>query len=530
MTSSTSDWEGLRDSVTGEVVLPGSPAFETARKPTITNFHDARPRAVVRCESSADVGETILFARRYGLRVAPRSGGHCFAGRSSTEGIVIDVSPMRSVSVLAGVATIGAGARLGEMYDALDGLGLAIPAGCGPTVGISGLTLGGGLGVLGRKHGLTSDSLLGAQVVLADGSVIECDEDHHGDLFWALRGAGGCNFGVLTSLAFRTVPAPETTSFHLIWPPEAASALVGAWQSWAPVAPDELAASLLLTAPGDIDRPPTANLFGAMLGPESDAAELLEDLVTRVGADPESTSLEHMTFRALKRYLADLGDAMTGEAGPLGGASGEVGRSAGRTYSKSEFFSSPLPDRTVSALVEDLSKGRTAGISRELDFTPWGGAYNRVPADATAFTHRDELFLLQHAVTVSADVSAAAEAADSWLARSWASVRPWGSGRVYPNLPDPDLEDWARAYHGANLERLVCVKGRYDQDGFFSFPQSIPSSTLGGAMHVGEETSPQTTGSVVFLVKRDVPCQTAVSSGRQAASTLALSRSKPALP
>lgn len=471
MTSAAIDWESFGNRVAGEVILPGSPRYETARKPAITNFHEAKPRAVVRCESPIDVLNTILFARRHGLRAAPRSGGHCFAGRSSTEGIVVDVSPMRSVSVLDGVATIGAGARLSEVYDALDGHGLAIPAGCGPTVGISGLTLGGGHGILGRRHGLTSDSLLGAQVVLADGNVIECDEDHHGDLFWALRGAGGCNFGILTSLVFRTIPAPEATAFHLTWRPEAASALVGAWQSWAPIAPDELAASLLLTDSGDVDRPPTVNLFGTMLGTESDTAGLIEDMVSRVGADPESTFLEHMTFRASKRYLAKLGDEMAGEDGPGTGASGEEPGPVSRFFSKSEFFSSPLPDSAVSALVNEFFSCRTMGVSRELDFIPWGGAYNRVPADATAFAHRNELFLLQHAVTVSGDVL---EPADGWLARSWASVRPSGSGRVYPNFADPDLKDWARAYHGPNLDRLVRIKGKYDPDGFFGSHQSIP--------------------------------------------------------
>src|SRR3712207_8305349 len=135
----------------------------------MARFDDARPQAIVLCETSGDVSETISFARQSDLRAVPRSGGHCFAGRSSTAGIVIDVAPMRSVSVSGGVATVGAGARLGEVYDALDGHGLTIPAGCGPDVGISGLALGGGLGILGRKHGLTSDHLIGAQVALEIG-------------------------------------------------------------------------------------------------------------------------------------------------------------------------------------------------------------------------------------------------------------------------------------------------------------------------------------------------------------------------
>src|SRR6266511_2092685 len=169
MTPTAADWQALQGAIAGDVILPGAPDYELVRKPAIARFHDVRPQAVVLCGTPADVAETISLARRSGLRTAARSGGHCFAGRSSTEGVVIDVTPMRSVSVSGGVATVGAGARLGDLYDSLLEHQLTIPAGCGPAVGIAGLTLGGGLGILGRRHGLTSDHLLGAEVVLADG-------------------------------------------------------------------------------------------------------------------------------------------------------------------------------------------------------------------------------------------------------------------------------------------------------------------------------------------------------------------------
>jgi FAD/FMN-containing dehydrogenase len=467
LTRAAPDWSALQRAIEGEVILPGSLDYESVRKPAIARFHDVLPQAVVRCATSADVSETISFARGVGLRIAARSGGHCFAGRSSTEGVVIDVSPMRSVSVSGGVATVGAGARLGEVYDALDGHGLTIPAGCGPDVGISGLALGGGLGILGRKHGLTSDHLIGAQVALADGRVVECDEHRDGELLWALRGAGGGNFGVVTSLDFGTLPAPAATSFRLIWPDTCATTVVEAWQDWSPAAPDELAASLLLTASSDAEEPPVVNVFGAMLGTESDTEELLDELVARVGADPTSATLEHALYRETKRYLAEHGP---GEDRPNG-----------HQFNKSEFFRRPLPTEAITALVENLNKGRVPGQSRELDFTPWAGAYNRLSPDATAFAHRDELFLLLHVAVVDSGASAAErEAARAWLGRSWASVRPWGSGGVYPNFPDPDLTDWARAYHGTNLEGLLRVKGRYDPDGYFGFHQSIPSPSPGG--------------------------------------------------
>jgi FAD/FMN-containing dehydrogenase len=193
---------------------------------------------------------------------------------------------MTSTSLQDGLAVAGAGTRLGGLYDSLSRHGRTIPAGCGPTVGIAGLTLGGGLGILGRKYGLTADHLVGAQVVLPDGRVLDCDDHHDRELFWALRGAGGGQFGVVTSLTFRTVPTPACTAFHLTWPIAQAAEIVEAWQSWAPAAADELAASLLLTAPDNPDAPPVVHLFGAMLGSQADTDELLEQLPNQT--DPSS--------------------------------------------------------------------------------------------------------------------------------------------------------------------------------------------------------------------------------------------------
>jgi FAD/FMN-containing dehydrogenase len=479
VTRSRPDWGALQGAIAGDVILPGSPDYESVRKPVIATFHYVRPQAIVLCKVPQDVSETISLARRCGLETATRSGGHCFAGHSSTRGIIIDVSPMRSVSVSGGVATVGAGARLADIYDSLSEHGLTIPAGCGPSVGIAGLTLGGGLGILGRKYGLTSDHLLGAQVVLADGRIVECDDHHDEDLFWALRGAGGGNFGVVTSLTFDTTPAPDATSFHLLWPHTDAAVVIDAWQTWAPAAPDELAASLLVTATGDVEKPPVVNLFGAMLGTESDTAELLEGLVARAGADPTSAFRKHTSYRETKRYLAQLGDAMTDDD-QLGEPSQDQPSPQGHPFSKSEFFGRELPTEAITVLVENLSEGRVPGHSRELDFTPWGGAYNRPSADATAFAHRDERFLFKHAVVVDPDAPIAEQAAARrWLVRSWASVHPWGSGRVYPNFPDPDLEDWSHAYYGTNYDRLVRVKNSYDPDGFFPFQQSLPRRAPG---------------------------------------------------
>jgi FAD/FMN-containing dehydrogenase len=467
VTPAAADWAALRGVIAGEVLLPGAPGYEQARRPAIAQFQAIRPQAVVRCQTPADVAGTISFAHRSQLPVAARGGGHDFAGHSSTQGIVIDVTPMRAVSVSGDVATVGAGARLAEVYQGLAGPGLAIPAGCGPDVGIAGLTLGGGLGILGRQHGLTCDRLLGAQVVLADGRVVDCDNRHHQDLFWALRGAGGGNFGVLTSLAFRTVAAPHLAVFHLTWPQADAVRLIDAWQSWAPSTPDEMAASLLVTAAGDTGSPPACHVFGAFTGPQSSATGLLGDLVARAGTHPVSTVSKYLTFLEAKRYLAELGDQMTGPSA--------ADQPPPDSFSKSEYFARPLTLAAIAALVRNFQSGRISGQSRELDFSPWAGAYNRVPTAATAFAHRDARFLLKHAVTINAGTPAGGRAAaDQWLTRSWAAVHPLGTGGVYPNFPDPGLADWAHAYHGGNYDRLRQVKASYDPGNFFRFHQSIP--------------------------------------------------------
>ena len=443
-------WRDLRAALEGEVVLPGSPRYDEVRRPPIPRFHDVRPQAVVLCRTPEDVVEAIAFVHRSGIEVAVRSGGHDFAGGSSGPGMVLDLTPMHSLEVSDGLATVGPGFRLGDLYAALAQHEVTIPGGCGATVGIGGQALGGGLGLLGRSRGLTSDQLVAAQVALADGRVVECDEQRHDDLFWALRGAGGHGLGVVTRLTLRTVPEPAATSFHLKWPYEHASALIDAWQEWSPTGPDALAASLLVTVGGEAGADPVVHLFGSMIGSETETGALLDEFVSVAGADAASSERAHMRYGSLKNYLA--------ERGP-----GDQEDQDGHPYMKSEFFREPLPAGAVEALVELFVRGRRPGEARKLDFMPWGGAYNRVPANATAFPHREELFLLEHSVVVPAGFDAAATAAArAWLSDSWELMHPSGSGGVYANFPDSDLPDEHRAYWGANLERVRRVKEKYD--------------------------------------------------------------------
>jgi FAD/FMN-containing dehydrogenase len=410
----------------------------------MARFADVRPAVIARCAGPADVVAALELAR--GRRVAVRSGGHCFAGRSTTDGVLIDVGPMDAVVPEGELVRVGAGARLGQVYDALDAVGRTIAGGCGPEVGIAGLTLGGGLGVLGRQYGLTCDQLVAAQVVLADGRVVRCDERSEPGLFWALRGAGGGQFGVVCELTLRTVPAPRTTTvFHLRHPPDRAATLIDAWQRFSPHAPDALAASLLCNGGG-------VHVFGAHAGPREEAETLLAAL-----GESEASTVEELPWRAAKRWLAEHGPG----DGPPGGLD----------FAASEFFREPLPREAVEALAGHLERGLRAGHHPELDLSPWAGAYGRVAPDATAFAHRDAMFLLKQAVVVTpGDDPAPARA---WLRRSYAITHPHGTGGTYPNFPDLDLEDPLLAYHGGNLARLRELKAEYDPDGVFAFPQSL---------------------------------------------------------
>jgi hypothetical protein len=434
----------LRDSLDGELFGPDSPGYDAVRGPVDPAYREIRPRLVVTCRSVSDVVSATKYAQAARDRLVARGGGHCFAGRSATDGIVLDMSGLDRISVGDdGTATIGAGARLAQVYAALHAAGRTLPAGCGPTVGIAGLTLGGGIGLLGRVHGLTCDRLVGARVVLADGSVVDCDDDREPDLFWALRGAGGGQFGVVTSLRFATVAEPVTTRVEAHWSTIASGDPVSAWQSWAPDAPDELTVNLtLVSEPG---APTRATLFGAAVLDEGPTRELLRQFLDRAGGSPTVGFRAGLPFGELKSSLTDPRDA------------------PGRALrNRSEFFSRPIAHRTLASLLTGLGDPRSTG-RRQLAFTAMGGAYNRVAEDATAFAHRCERFLLEHI----------ADATDAWVDRSWSTAHADGSGRVYPNFPDPALDGSAAAYHAGNHPRLAAVKRAYDPHRFFDFPQAI---------------------------------------------------------
>jgi FAD/FMN-containing dehydrogenase len=417
-------------------VLPDMAGYDALRRPEIPRFAAVRPAAIVPCATAQDVISALAYARSRRLPVAVRGGGHDFAGRSSTEGVLIDLRPTAGVEIKGDRVVVGGATRLGDVYDALFTHGRTIPAGCGPTVGIGGLALHGGLGILGRTYGLTCDSLRAATVVLADGRTLECDRQCESDLFWVLRGGGAP--GVVMSMEFATVPAPDSIAFRLGFPAGSGADVLAAWQRSAPAADDALAASLVLSASSDLAFAPAVTVFGAVLG----AAGPLDDLIRDLGVRPATDERWPGTHRDTKRRLANT-DPHEGPE-PAGGF----------TYLHSEYFRTEIP---AADLVAALGAERRPGEFRELDFSPWAGAYNRVPAEATAFPHRDASFLLKHAATGSLT---------PWLETSFELSHPYGTGGVYPNFPEPGLPD--TAYYGVNTERLRAVHRAYDPEGVFA--------------------------------------------------------------
>jgi FAD/FMN-containing dehydrogenase len=232
----------LAQLVQGTVVTPQDAAYDSARRLYSPRYDDVRPGAIVFCETAQDVWRTVRWSRRHSIRVVPRSGGHSYAGYSTCKGVVVDVTRMNAVAVnqAAGTATIGAGARLVDVDQALFQQGVMVPAGSCPTVGIAGLTLGGGHGFSGRKYGLTCDNVRSLIIVTAAGQALLASQTQHPDLYWACRGGGAGQFGIVTSFVFNTHPASDVVTYRATWNWSDAAAVVAAWQAWAPTVPDEL--------------------------------------------------------------------------------------------------------------------------------------------------------------------------------------------------------------------------------------------------------------------------------------------------
>ncbi|MCP2257824.1 FAD/FMN-containing dehydrogenase [Streptoalloteichus tenebrarius] len=476
MATARPDWNALRRSLDGDLVLPDDDGYDAARVVALRQFDHIRPQAVVLCRTEADVREAVRFVRSSGLRCVPRSGGHSNAGYTAGPGVVIDLSRMAAVELSGAVVRAEAGAQVVDVYDRTLREDLAVPLGWCATVAVGGLAQGGGIGLECRAHGLTVDHVLAARVVLADGRVVECDADRHPDLFWALRGGGGGNFGVVTEFTLRAVPVPrDVVSYTLIWPWSVAEDVVDAWQRWAPEAPDALAAVLNIGLPDATEESePRLRAAGVWFGDPDDFAALRAELVERVGAEPEVDTVITRSYRDTLMAWFDCEGFSVAECHTVGhNPLAKLTRYA-FALARGNFVDRVLPRQGVRALLAAFDDGRFPGQARDLDLIAFGGAANRVPPDATAFAHRAHRFYAGYSMGMDPHVTdAGRRAGEQWIDRCFAVVRLWGSGHSYQNFLDPKLPDWQHAYYGENYPRLRRVKAAYDPEGFFAQPRSI---------------------------------------------------------
>ena len=473
----TGDWMALRSALsTHKLIRPGMRIYPTSKELFDPRFDYKRPAGIAYCANPRDVSACLAFVRKFGLPVAARSGGHSYAGWSSTTGLMVDVTAMNSFQVGKGqTVRVGTGLHLIDLYNRLSSHGLAVPGGSCPTVGVSGLTLGGGVGVLGRAYGLTSDALQEVQIVTADGTVRTCNASSNSDLFWACRGGGGGNFGIATAFTFRTHRLSRLVLFFLSWPWSQAAKVVAGWQSWAPYQPDALWSNLHMSA-APHGPTPVIQVGGTYLGSVAGCQQLLRVLYARVGSAASGQPFES-SFQAAMMLEAGCGKLSVSECHlPSQTPNGKLVRVP--SYAKSDFFTHKIPPAGIRALVAGIERMRgvrgAAGGVGAIAFDAFGGALNRPSPSSTAFVHRDSLFGAQYSTSWNEGGSASGVSRQhAWLRSYYASMRPWASGQCYQNYVDPDLTNWQQAYYGANYPRLARIKKTYDPHQVFKFPQGI---------------------------------------------------------
>jgi FAD/FMN-containing dehydrogenase len=459
------DWKALASSLDGDLVRPQDAAYATGHRLYNTRFDGLRPAAIAYVTGEADIRACLDFARRTRTAPAIRSGGHSYAGWSSGDRrLVIDVSRLNSVHLDGTTATIGAGAKLIDVYSTLGNHGRTVPGGSCPSVAISGLTLGGGHGVLSRSMGLTCDNLVGATIVTADGRTREVDADTEPDLFWALRGGGNGAFGVVTSLRFTTHPVPvSVVTGYLTWSWAHAAGAVRAWQRWGPDQPDHIWSALHLDC--DTGEAPTVAVPMLSTGSRDDLAAAADALANASGAPASSVSL----------HTHDYVDVMFDYAGCSGMSAAEChlaprGALGRETYTaRSDFYDADLPSAAVQSMlgqIARLANSPRGGGKGSVALTALGGAVNRPSPTATAFPHRTSRVLAQY-------IASDALSSTSWLDTTHAAMRRYANGGAYANYTDPTLKDWRTAYYGPNAARLASVKASLDPGRLLDFPQAV---------------------------------------------------------
>ena len=464
------DLADLRRGFDGQVLQGGQPGWLERAIPTAQQY-SLTPRAIAECASQADVQRAYAFARERGWPFAVRGGGHSYAGFSSTDGLLISTRALDQVSVdpRAQTITVGAGALLGP---ALVGLkqakaGLMIPVGRCNGVGIAGLTLGGGWGFWARLYGLTSDSLLSTRIMTPDGVMREASADEHPDLFWALRGGGGGNFGINTSFTFRGIRVPErVTVFQAVWMEQQviAEVLLEAMKlafagprefSIEPVTSPLLNLALADQVPSN---PVKLTIAGQFTGPREGLDRIIGPLLKRY--PPRSKEAFEKDFWTAHQYLAD--------ATPIGWFRVESG-----------FLRAALDADQMQRVVQVASAWPGSSVLPDSNwgFFSMGGAVSDVPADATAFPHRDAQALVKlQTCWADTDPEELIASGGLWLDAFAAEQRAHGLQGAYVNFCSRSLPDWPKAYYGANLDRLLELKRRWDPENAFDFEQGLSNA------------------------------------------------------
>jgi FAD/FMN-containing dehydrogenase len=456
--------EQFRTRIKGPLVTPASADYDQARS-LWNGMLDRLPALIVRCSDVDDVVQAVRFARDNDLRLAVRGGGHNIAGNAVCDnGVVIDLSQMRSVQVDADrrVARVGPGATLGDFDREAQAFGLATPLGVNSTTGVAGLTLGGGMGWLSRRFGLTIDNLLAADLVLADGSFVTASEDEHPDLFWAIRGGGG-NFGIVTSFLFRLHPVDTVVAGPTLWPIEQADEVMRWYRDFITQAPEDLNGFFAFLKvppappfPEELHTKTMCGIVWCYTGP-ADKADAVFAPVLEVGT-PALHGVQPMPYPALQSAF----DALY----PPGM----------QWYWKADFVRE-LPDEAIARHVEHGS--RLPSLFSTMHLYPINGKVHRRQSGDTAFSYRDVTW---GEVIVGVDPDPAnAEAITSWARDYWEAVHPYAAGGAYVNMMMNEGQDRIRASYGDNYDRLAEIKARYDPTNLFRVNQNIAPAPTGSA-------------------------------------------------
>jgi FAD/FMN-containing dehydrogenase len=458
---STDVLTALRPQLRGSLCLQDEAGYDEAR--TIWNaMIDRRPSAVVRCGGASDVMRAVRLARDNGLVVAVRGGGHNISGNAVCEGgLLIDLSPMRSVRVDPKMRTarVEPGVTLGEFDKEAQAFGLATPLGINSTTGVAGLTLGGGFGWLSRKFGLTVDNLISADVVTADGALVQASAAENPDLFWAIRGGGG-NFGVVTSFEFKLHPVgPDLTTGLIVHPFARARDLLAGYREVAAAASDELTVWVVLRK-----APPLPFLPAEVHG-----KEILVFAVCYTG-EPTNAEKALAPLRALGEPIADVIGVQPYAAWQT--AFDPLLTPGAFNYWKSHNFTA-LSDGLLDTLVDYV--GTLPTEECEIFIGQVGGASSRIGTDATAYPHRDTNFVMN--VHTRWRERGDEQTAIKWAREFFAATAPHATGGVYVNfMPDDETERVPGAY-GSNYARLTALKAKYDPGNLFRLNQNVQPKT-----------------------------------------------------